>query len=148
MWHWVFLVNCEECVETISQSKLIAVYLIPTVCMGEALLSWQAFGMWNKGSHIHRTVFVKIVCWTATTRQTHLLSRSQTSAGYVIHVQPERKMFSLIFMWRCVLWTWLVSYICKSVPVFHPCYMVWAGNPLVCARNTCSCSVYNMVQLL
>lgn len=59
--------NCEGCAETIIQSKLVSVYLVPTVggllvvCMDEALLSWQAFGMWDKGSHIHGTVFVKIV---------------------------------------------------------------------------------------
>jgi hypothetical protein len=57
-------VNCEGCAETISQSKLISVYLVPTVSglpvvfMCEALLSWQAFVVCDKGSIIHGTVFV------------------------------------------------------------------------------------------
>lgn len=59
--------NCEGHAETVSQNKLVSMYLVPTlgglpvVCMGEDLLSWQEFGMWNKGSHIHGMVFVKIV---------------------------------------------------------------------------------------
>ena len=53
--------DCEGHAETISQSKLVSVYLVPTVCMSEALLSWQAFGMWITGKHIRGTVSVKIV---------------------------------------------------------------------------------------
>jgi len=60
-------VNCEGCAGTISQNKLVYVYLVQTVAgllavrTCEAWLFCQAFGMWDKGSHIHGTVFVKIV---------------------------------------------------------------------------------------